>query len=432
MKRLALILLITTAAGTLGAVAMLAQAATSPWPFFVEVTPVGAGIHEFSVPLHVLDKAREDLADLRIYDASGGEIPYAVRIRSENDDAQAVEGRLFNHARIGSTASEVSVDLGENPGEHNEVEIETAGMNFRRGVEIEGSDTGTGWKTLTTGDVIFSFGSANSTARSTRVSYQISRYRYLRVRVFADTPREKEPPVITGVNVLMSRREKGEITTWQVSVPYHQFLRHNGAPASAWTLDLGARVPCDRLILPIPNESFSRPFEVEVMDDPNNIHLIASGELTKRRGDQKPLTITFNDEVYARKLRLIFTDYSNPPLSMSTIEAGAPLRQAFFELKEFSSQPLRLYFGNLNATAPHYDFEKELPSRLKGQRHYTAAGPLMNNPDYQAPLLPFTERVPWLIYIVLTASSVALGLILFSLARATMRTDAENRDTIRA
>lgn len=432
MKRLAFILSLTTVAAWFGVVAIFAQAANSSWPFFVEVTPVGTGIHQFAAPLHLLDKAREDLADLRLYDAGGREIPYAVRIRSEEDDAQPVQGRLFNHARIGSSASEVSVDLGENPGEHNEVQIETAGMNFRRAVEVEGSDTGTGWKTLTSGDVIFSFGSERSTARSNHVGYQISRYRYLRVRVFADTPREKEPPVITSVRVLMSRREKGEITTWQVSVPYHQFLRHNGAAASAWTLDLGARVPCDRLILPIPNESFSRPFEVEVMDDPNNIRLIASGELTKRRGEQKPLTITFDDEVYARKLRLIVTDYSNPPLSMSTIEAGAPLRQVFFELKEFSAQPLRLYFGNMNATAPHYDFEKELQSRLTGQRHYTAAGPLMNNQDYQPPPLPFTERVPWLIYIVLTASSVALGLILFSLARATKVAKTENQEPIRA
>ena len=35
--------------------------------------------------------------------------------------------------------------------------------------------------------------------------------------------------------------------------------------------------------------------------------------------------------------------------------------------------------------------------------------------------VPFTDRVPWLIYVVLTSSSVALAWILFSLARAKMR-----------
>lgn len=415
MKRRAFILSIAIVAALPG-VAVIAQTAISSWPFFVEVTPVAAGINQFAVPLHVLDKAGEDLGDLRLYDANSREIPYAVVIRAGEDDAEEVDGRLFNQAKIGSTASEVSVDLEENPGEHNEVEIETEGMNFRRSVEVEGSDTGTGWKTLTTGGVIFSFGSASSTARSSRLSYPVSRYRYLRVRVFADKPREEQPPVISGVKVLMSRREKSEITTWQVSVPQHQLLRHNSAPASSWTLDLGARVPCDRLLLTVQDESFSRPFEVEVVDDPNNIRLVASGELTRRRGEQKHATISFDDEVYARKLRLIVTDHSNHPLNVFAVEAGAPLRQLFFELKEPSAQ-LRLYFGNANATEPHYDFEDELQSRLTAPVVATVAGPLTNNPEYRPAPLPFTERVPWLIYIVLTASSVALGLILFSLAR---------------
>ena len=425
MKRRAFILSIAFVAALPGVV-VIAQTAISSWPFFVEVTPVGAGINQFAVPLHVLDKAREDLADLRLYDANNREIPYAVRTRSGEDDAEEVGGRLFNQAKIGSTASEVSVDLDQDPGEHNEVEIETEGMNFRRSVEVEGSDTGTGWKTLTTGGVIFSFASTSSTARSNRVSYPVSRYRYLRVRVFADQPREEQPPVISGVNVRMSRREKSEITTWHVSIPYRQLLRHNSAPASSWTLDLGARVPCDRLLLNVQDESFSRPFEVDVVDDPNNIRLVASGELTRRRGDQKPATINFDNEVYARKLRLTVTDHSNQPLNVFAVEAGAPLRQVFFELKEPSAQPLRLYFGNANATEPHYDFEDELQSRLTAPVVAAAAGPLTNNPDYRPAPLPFTERVPWLIYIVLTASSVALGLILFSLARATMAASSDS------
>jgi hypothetical protein len=423
MKRRAFILSIAIVAA-LPCVAVIAQTAISSWPFFAEVTPVATGINQFAVPLHVLDKAREDLADLRLYDANNREIPYAVRIRAGEDDAEEVKGRLFNQAKIGSTASEASVDLEEDPGEHNEVEIETEGMNFRRSVEVEGSDTGTGWKTLTTGGVVFSFGSASSTARSNRVSYPVSRYRYLRVRVFSDKPREEQPPVITAVKVLMSVREKSEITTWQVSLPDYRLLRHNSAPASSWTLDLGARVPCNRLLLNVQDESFSRPFEVEVVDDPNDIRLVASGELTRRRGDQKPVTINFNEELHARKLRLIVTDNSNPPLNVFGFEAGAPLRQVFFELKEPPAQPLRLYFGNANANEPHYDFEDELQSRLNAPVAATAAGPLTSNPDYRPDPLPFTERLPWLIYIVLTASSVALGLILLSLARTTMAANA--------
>jgi hypothetical protein len=69
MKRRVFILSIAIVAALPG-VAVIAQTAISSWPFFVEVTPVAAGINQFAVPLHVLDKAGADLGDLRLYDAN--------------------------------------------------------------------------------------------------------------------------------------------------------------------------------------------------------------------------------------------------------------------------------------------------------------------------------------------------------------------------
>ena len=423
MKRLLAILLPALVASAFVTVAALGDSALSAWPFVAEVTVIHAdsGLYGFAVPLQVMDKARDDLADLRLYDAGGREIPYAVRVLREVDDAQPVAGRMFNQAAVG-IASEVSVDLGESPGEHNEVEIETAGTNFRRTATLEGSDNGAGWKVLKTGEVIFSFTSINHTAQSGRVSYPTSRYRFLRVRVSADERVDKEPPAITGVRVWLARREKGAAVTWHVAVPSYQLQRHNGAPASSWTLDLGGRVPVDHLLLTTDDHSFSRPFHVEVMDDPQNARVIASGELTKSVGDKdRVTTIIFDNEEHARKLRLITDDYNNSPISITSIQASAPLRELYFELKQPQPQPLKLYFGNPNADEPHYDFEKELSAKLKAPVIPAAVGSFVANPNYSPPPLPFTERLPWLIYLVLTISSVVLALILFSLARATMR-----------
>jgi hypothetical protein len=434
MKKLSLVLLLFLAAAlSTSIIAVFAQAAMSSWPFFVDVTPRrgGPGTYDFVVPLEVMDKSREDLADLRLYDARGREIPYALRIRKEIDDKRAVAVSVFNQARIGS-ASEVSVDLGENAGQHNEIEVDTSGLNFRRRVDVEASETGKEWRTLKTGDVIFGFEAQNKAVESNRISYPTSRYRYLRVRVFADELTDKEPPVISGVKVMMVIREQGELTTWNVAVPPYQLLRHQGAPASAWTIDLGGRVPCKQLTLEVDDESFSRPFQLEDVDDPQNIRLLASGELTRRVGEQRqPLAITFDNEEYARKLRLLIIDYSNQTLSISSIKAVAPARQLIFELKEADGQPLRLFFGKPKATAPHYDFEKELPARLAlaappPARSEVAAA--INNPDYKPEPLPLTERIPWLIYLVLAASSIALAMILISLARTTLRTKPQQSE----
>jgi hypothetical protein len=73
---------------------------------------------------------------------------------------------------------------------------------------------------------------------------------------------------------------------------------------------------------------------------------------------------------------------------------------------------------------PHYDFEKELSS-LKTTPVQSSVGDTKKNPVYTPEPLPFTERVSWLIYLVLAASSVALGWILFSLARRTVGKEEE-------
>jgi hypothetical protein len=437
MKKVLLIMpLVAVAAMLPSSEPILAQASISAWAFFVEVTPrPGApGIYDLIVPLQAMDKSREDLGDLRLYDATGREIPYALRVRRELDERKEVAARVFNQAKIGTT-TEMSVDLGEQAGEHNEIEVETTGTNFRRRVDVEGSDSGKEWRTLKAGDVIFRFGSERNTVESKRISYPISRYRFLRVRAFADELTDKQAPEITGLSVMMATGEKGELTTWTVTVPPYQLLRNQGAPASSWTIDLGGRVPCDRLSLDVAEESFSRPFQLEAVDEPQNMRLVASGELARRVGEpRQPLVIVFDTEQYPRRLRLLITDYSNPTLSIASIRPAAPARQLVFELKETASQPLHLFFGNAKAEAPRYDFEQELPAKLAPAGKaavvpiHSNVGPVVDNPNYKPEPLPLTERIPWLIYLVLAASSIALALILISLARTSLQVKSRQSD----
>jgi hypothetical protein len=410
-------------------ISVAAQTSLSLWPYYIEVTPNdgATGIYDVIVPLHVFDKSTAELGDLRLFDSSNREVPYAIRVRDDVDDVEEFEGSLFNHGQVGS-ASEVSVDLGEEPEEHNEVEIDTTGTNFRRQVSIEGSDNGQDWRLLNNSGVLFSFASQNNSVDSKRVSYPTSRYRYLRVRVQRDALADKSAPPITGVKAMMALREKGLLSSWNVPVPSYQLERNQGAHASVWTLDLGARAPCDRLTLDIDEDSFSRPFQVDSVDDTQSVRSIASGTLTRHSGDEKkPLVIVFDEEENVRKLRLQITDYSNPTLTINSIYASAPARQLVYELKDPASPPLRLYFGNASVTAPHYDFENELEKKLSSEPGHSTYSSAAANPQYKPEARPLTERVPWLIYIVLAISSIALAYILFTLARKTVQAGSQQR-----
>jgi hypothetical protein len=320
------------------------------------------------------------------------------------------------------------VDLGNNATDHNQVQIQTTGNDFRRRVVVEGSDSRNDWKTLISDGVIFNFHADGKTAVSNRVSYPTSRYRYLRVRVYKDELSDHDLPNITNVQALMGVYDKGELTTWNVYVPEYQLIRNQGAHAAQWTIDLGSRVPCDRLSLTISDPSFYRPFEVENFDDPQNPRLLANGYISRRAGEeQRPLVITFDQEEHVRKLRLQITDYSNPTLTIQSIQASAPARELVFELKQPQPLPLRLFFGNAKVPEPHYDFEKELTSKLKSQPKQASVGQVTKNASYTPEPLPFTERVPWLIYLVLAAASLALAWILWSLARTALRVGATDQ-----
>jgi len=413
---------------TAAVVVVVAQTQLLSWPFFVEATTSGnPGIYQFTVPLQVMGQSRDDLGDLRLFDAENHEIPYAIRVRKEVNEQKEFDVQVFNKVTAGSS-TEATIDLGENPSEHNEVQIETAGSDFRRRVTVEGSDSVGAWKTLRSDAVVFAFQSDGKSVESNRVIYPASRYRYLHVRVSADELSDHRAPDITSVKASMTLHEKGELTTWGLNVPSYQLLRNQGAYASSWIIDLGARVPCDRLTLSIAEPSFYRPFLVETFDDPQNPQLLASGNLSRRTGEaNNSQVIIFDHEEHVRQLRLQITDYSNPTLSIEAITASAPARELVFELKRPQGVPLRLYFGNSKMPEPHYDFEKEL-SRLKNVPVQSSVGNTNRNPLYTPEPLPFTERVSWLIYLVLAASSVALGWILFSLARRTVGKEGQKAE----
>ena len=65
-----------------------------------------------------------------------------------------------------------------------------------------------------------------------------------------------------------------------------------------------------------------------------------------------------------------------------------------------------------------YDFARNLPHRLEPEPDRTAVNQRRDNPMYVPAPLPFTERWPWLIYVVLSAVCIVLGAIIVNLSRA--------------
>ncbi len=404
------------------AAALLAVAAApggeslSGWEWFADVpaapdNPTYAG---FVLTPGVFDGARPDLSDLRLYDGHGRDVPYALRVRHKEDVRQPFKAAEFNRTTGADRSAEVSLDLGESPGEHNEVEVGTPGTAFRRPLRVDGSDDGKAWSVVLDKVHLLHYEEGGHVVDVRRFTYTPSRYRYLRVRVAPDPTVANDAPAIASVSVFHEVHEAGDYVTRPAFVEARQPVPASEGPGSAWFIKLGENgelAPCESLTLEVADTEFARPYRLEIANPDEPAQPLASGELRRQLSQaDKPLVISF-PEVTAHRLRLVVTDQRNPPLNLTGAKYTAASRRVIFRPADAQGPP-RLYFGNPNAPAPGYDFARTLPAAIEPAPAETTLGARQANPDYRPPPKPWTERYPWAVYVVLgVASAVLLGLL---------------------
>ncbi len=389
------------------------------WPWYKEIQapPGRPGLMGFVLDREMLDRSRADYADVRLYDAEGHEIPYVLRVRRNVDTATLFEAHAFNRGAQGG-AAEVSCDLGDKPVEHNQVEIETTGNNFRRLAEVQGSADGRQWSSLASDAILFRFTAGNRSVEQQAISYPPSRYRYLRIRVLPDTSVDRSAPEIADVRVRRSVQIQGEMQTFEVTMEGRDPDRVDGRPASVFRLNLGARIPVQRLVPTWTDVQFSRPFRLENVDDPSNPIVVASGDLARNQNSNVSQPDIEFSEVYAQHLKLIIIDDRNPPVWFASMTAQSALRQVLFQAADAGANPLRVYYGNYKAEAPRYDLADRIQMNASSALGRLPLSPEHANPLYRPEQLPLSDRAPWLIYVLLSLGCVTLAVILISLVRA--------------
>ena len=401
------------------------------WPWFHEVTlpPLdksAAPWIDLVLTPEVFGQARADLGDLRLYDGRGREVPYALRVRRTRHQRQRLPARQFNRQTDPDGSVEVTLELDEGRREHDEIDVVTGGRDFRRRVQIQGSDDGKDWGSLLDDAQVVRFPFNKMSVERHRLRYAASRFRYLRVRVLPDRSKASDKPQITSAEVYHTVDVPGEYVTRPAWVEPREAVPTYEGPGSAWIIELGAQaVPCEKLTVDVADEDFARPYALEKIEDEGDRRVVARGEWRRRRGaERKPLEIEL-DELTAGRLRLVVTDHRNRPLTITAVRYTAPVRQVVFSRSEAVAAPLRLYVGSAKAEAPHYDFAANLPEVLKPSPARAELGPQQLNPVYRPEPKPWTERWPWLVYVVLgSAVAVLLGILGVLARTALLRHDA--------
>ena len=386
------------------------QESRERWHYFQEVSYAPEGRTAIELDVDTLGGARTDHADLRLYDQTGREVPYALRVRSQVYRSEIVDAQQLDLG-VRAGRSQVTLDLGESRGVHNEIEIDLAGQNFRRAVEVQGSDDAQGWATLIPDGIVFRFAAAGRSVDQNVVAYPDSRYRYLRALVSPDPAADGgRTPTIREIRARQRVETEGVEHSYLSAYAGREPVSEAGRPASRYVFQLNdSPIPIHSLTLSLNDAPFSRPYRLLYGGRDHSRYSqieLASGLLASEEEGYVNVVLSF-PEAFVQELTLIVTDDRNPALQISSAQPAGAARHLVFE-NDGLAFPLRLYFGNPDAALPRYDYDKLVPAVLREGPEPQPLGPRRINPDYRAPQPPITERAPWLIYVALAAATLAL------------------------
>ena len=366
--------------------------------------------------LHLWDHAAgPDLRDLRIIRGDADDIGYAVYVpRQESARIEKRPARIFNIARRGGEAAELTADLGDRPLLVNRADLHTSARNFRCAVAVEGSDDGSAWRTLRADGAIFDF-TGDAAARFTTVSLPDAKFRYLRFVVAA--PVGGEPIRLTGADLWQEVPGQRTALPALVERPVAQKTETPRTRQSWYTLDLGARhVPVSKVVLAAADENFARPAGIRTSDDGKTWPSAGRGFFFRVRADrlrEDRLEAEF-PEAFGRYVRLEVENGDDPPLTGVGLTVYGRPRYVFFPFE--AGRRYRVFYGNPQARSPDYDFARLFEHADRAAAVEARLGPPVANPRFIATReagepAPWVRQNQWVLYVALAVAVVVLGFV---------------------
>ena len=359
---------------------------------FRYVRPVEApgGLVSFEPDGILFEHTQRELADLRILDSAGEQVPW--RPRPLQGSTRPPLPVLLLNSGTQDGAAVALLDLGPNAGVHDQVVLDTPDRDFVGKVAVSGSDRRRGTYTRLSTTVIYDISGAPP-ARSTTVVYPPSDFRYLSLRA-------TNVSEIAGASVIAGGDPRPEL----IERPVRSTEVRSEARLTIVTVDLGFRnMPVDEIRVLSSTKLYDRPVQIEASNTGERYVLYAQGRVF-RLSESVEATIPL--EGRHRYLRLTIENGDDAPLEGLRVEALARPRTIF--VSEGFEPPYRLLYGNPRLGAPEYDF-----ARAPLEPDSAAAASLGRealNPDWEPPedTRSFTARHPQVIKAALALAAAVL------------------------
>lgn len=365
-----------------------------------------------TLPIEVFGLTQPSLADLRVLQEDGSEVPFVIYARV---GTQERAWRVAEIADVGFTPgerTEIVVDVGSDHDAHNALEIQTGVNEFFAWVEVASSDDRQSWRILNEKAPIYRF--EDTRDGNTVVRYPDSQARWLRLRILQPEVRF----AVYGCRVAYELIEEPEL----VSLPYGLEPDPSTLPSeSRWQVDLGVEnVPASSVRFEAEQPEFHRTARVYTSPNGEDWQEVGRGNLYRYEDPEThpessqdgpelrtSLQVRFS-EARARHWRVFVLNRNDAPIEglVATLE-GTPRHVVFRQEPAIDYQ---LIYGNFRTNAPEYDLQRlvprdELETAVSGELGSQAA-----NAGYRSPA-PWSERHPIVIWLALGIAVVVLGLL---------------------
>ena len=388
------------------------------WPFLKEIEhPEGveSGYAFFEIDGEIYDGTMGMIHSMRIVDSDGVEVPHQIVTKQQSVKREEFSPKFLNNAYADSLHNSFTLDFGEERPEINRLTIATDSANFTRRVSVEGSDDQAEWNTLVGDAYIFDF-SRNIHSRHLSVEFPLSNFRYFRVKIHDDGA---GPLEIGGAKAYRIKTEPAETQSWPMTII--DKTENEERNTTEIVLDPGfLGLPITALDLDVSSRNYHRNVKVASSADRDNWAALGTGVIFnfdmpafKRSGNM----LTFRQNGGGRYFMLTIENYDDLPIEVSGATATGLVRRVVLPLT--GRAPYKVYFGDPKAKRPRYDLAQrmryiqttDLP-RLSLRRRQT-------NPSHvsREPVVPWSERHPSLLWIVMVVVMAALALLIYNLMK---------------
>jgi hypothetical protein len=366
------------------------------------VSPTFCSVH---LATDVFPHSEHSLADLRIIDENGAEVPYSVSAETGGIKTESRCADLREISYVPGQYTQVLLDLGKQPSFHNAVRISTPESNFMYWVEVAASDDTRVWRIVKTRAPISRFQRENLEGNQA-IRYSQNNARYLRLHIL-ETARQFS---VTSADIYFNSEIVEPV---REPIPV-KLVADASAPSSVtrWHADFdSAHFPLSDLALETHQPEFFRAVRFQTSEDGKEWMFAGAGEIYRYKvGDklEESLLVPLHGAPGPRHWRIEVLNQNDAPLDALSARLLMNSRKVYFEQKPGHSY--RLLYGNLRAESPHYDLERivNVSAKPKSTAIQAELRPEELTANYSDPR-PLTERHPNLLWLALAFAVVLLA-----------------------